>query len=78
MTIEPVVPGSASLDAAAQLFDGYRVHYGAEAVPHRSAAWLGEQIMAGRLFAWMARDRDLYVGGVVVAPLPASIVLGVN
>jgi GNAT superfamily N-acetyltransferase len=69
--------GDHTLAEAAELFDAYRVHYGAGAAPVAAMTWLADQIRSERLLAWLASDVGA-IGVVTVAPVPASIGLGTN
>ena len=69
--------GDDTLADAAELFDAYRVHYGAGAAPVTTMTWLADHIRSERLLAWLASDIAA-IGVVTVAPIPASIGLGMN
>jgi len=59
------------------VFDEYRVHYGWPSAPERTLDWLRTQLASWRLMAWTASDDASPVGLVTVAPVPASLALGV-
>ncbi|WP_250035368.1 GNAT family N-acetyltransferase [Paractinoplanes maris] len=60
------------VDAAAQLLDEYRQHYGANPAPEAVAAWLREQVESARARVYVAGEAD---GICTVAVVPAALTL---
>jgi GNAT superfamily N-acetyltransferase len=61
------------VEALAELFDRYRVHYGEAPDPARAANWLEEHIDAGRLRAFVAENGERLVGFATTMEVPASL-----
>ncbi|GAA2880783.1 hypothetical protein Acy02nite_20630 [Actinoplanes cyaneus] len=68
--------GEAVFDRLVELFDEYRVHYGEEADPARTAAWLAAQLRTGRLRASVAERDGRGIGFLTSVVMPASLRLG--
>ena len=71
-TVAPITPGHPAFDRVAELFDGYRVHYGQPPDPERTRTWLREQITQGGLVVAAAGSSGLITATV----MPASLTLG--
>jgi GNAT superfamily N-acetyltransferase len=70
MRIRPADPGFGQL---VDLFDEYRVHYGEEPAPERTAAWLSDQLGPSHLQASVAIENGHALGFITTAVLPASL-----
>jgi GNAT superfamily N-acetyltransferase len=66
-------PTPGEIEALAAIFDRYRAHYGEASDTSRSAAWLGENLRAGRLGAFVAEDGGRLVGFAITTEVPASL-----
>jgi GNAT superfamily N-acetyltransferase len=66
-------PARAEVEALAEIFDRYRVHYGEDSDPGGSVRWLSENLDAGRLRAFVAEDAGGLVGFALAAEIPASL-----
>lgn len=69
-------PTRGELEALAEIFDRYRVHYGDGSDVSRSARWLDENLRTGRLRAFVAEDGGTLVGFALTMEIPASLRLG--
>jgi GNAT superfamily N-acetyltransferase len=63
------------IDAAADLLDQYRQHYGANPAPEAVAAWLRDQIESARARVYLAGEADEADGICTVAVVPAALTL---
>jgi GNAT superfamily N-acetyltransferase len=68
-------PTREEIDALAEIFDEYRVHYGEAADVSRSARWLDENLSTGRLRTFVAEERGRFVGFAITMEVPASLQL---
>lgn len=76
-SVRPVAaPTRGEIEALAEIFDRYRAHYGESSDASRTARWLGENLGAGRLRAFVAEDDGRFVGFAIALELPASLRLG--
>ena len=66
----------AEIEQLAEIFDGYRLHYGEAADALRTASWLEENISSGRLEAFVADNKGSFVGFAITMTVPASLRLG--
>jgi GNAT superfamily N-acetyltransferase len=66
-------PAHHEIEALAQIFDRYRVHYGEASDVSRTARWLEHQVGTGRLQVFFAEDRGTFVGFAITADIPASL-----
>jgi ribosomal protein S18 acetylase RimI-like enzyme len=69
-------PTRAEIEQLAEIFDRYRIHYGEAADASRTASWLEGNISSGRLEAFVAEDKDAFVGFAITMTVPASLRLG--
>ena len=60
---------------AAELFDAYRQHYGANPAPEAVAAWMRDQVIAERSRIYVAGDGLRAYGICSVAIVPAALTL---
>ncbi|MCY1139527.1 GNAT family N-acetyltransferase [Actinoplanes sp. Pm04-4] len=63
------------IDAAADLLDQYRQHYGANPAPEAVAAWLRDQIESARARVYLAGEAGEADGICTVAVVPAALTL---
>jgi GNAT superfamily N-acetyltransferase len=68
-----VPPSRGEIEALAEMFDQYRVHYGEASDAARSASWLDKHLSTGRLRAFVAEDGGSLVGFAITIELPASL-----
>ena len=61
------------MEALAELFDRYRVHYGEVPDPGRAASWLEEHLDGGGLRAFVAESAETLVGFATTMEVPASL-----
>jgi GNAT superfamily N-acetyltransferase len=71
-----VAPTRLEIEALAEIFDRYRIHYGEASDVSRAASWLEENLGAGRLRAFVAEESARFVGFAITAEVPASLRLG--
>lgn len=69
-------PARGEIEALAEIFDQYRVHYGEAFHASRSASWLDEHLGTGRLRVFVAEESARFVGFAVTMDVPASLRLG--
>jgi GNAT superfamily N-acetyltransferase len=67
------VPTGEEIEALAEMFDQYRVHYGEAPDVTRSASWLDENLSTSRLRAFVAEDGGRLLGFAITTELPASL-----
>jgi GNAT superfamily N-acetyltransferase len=60
---------------AAELFDDYRQHYGANPAPEAVADWMRDQVISERARIYVAGDGDRAYGICSVAVVPAALTL---
>lgn len=60
---------------AAELFDAYRQHYGANPAPDAVAAWMRDQVIADRSRIYVAGEGPRAYGICSVAIVPAALTL---
>jgi GNAT superfamily N-acetyltransferase len=60
---------------AAELFDEYRQHYGANPAPEAVADWMRDQVIGERARIYVAGDADRASGICTVAVVPAALTL---
>ena len=65
------IPGE--IEALAEIFDRYRVHYGEASDVRRSAGWLEQNLGTGRLRAFVAEDGARFIGFAITTEVPASL-----
>lgn len=68
-------PTPSEIEALAEIFDEYRVHYGEASDVSRSAGWLAENLGTSRLRAFVAADDDELLGFAITTDIPASLSL---
>lgn len=61
------------IEALAEIFDQYRVHYGEASDVSRSASWLEQNLNTGRLRVFVAEDGATFVGFAITMEVPASL-----
>jgi len=66
-------PTPSEIEALAEIFDQYRVHYGEASDVSRSASWLEQSLSTSRLRAFVAEDGARFVGFAITMDLPASL-----
>jgi hypothetical protein len=66
-------PTAKEIEALAEVFDQYRVHYGEASDASRSASWLDENLSTSRLRAFVAEDSRRLVGLAITMEVPASL-----
>jgi GNAT superfamily N-acetyltransferase len=66
-------PTGKEIEALAEMFDQYRVHYGEASDVTRSACWLHENLSTSRLRAFVAEDGTSLIGFAITVELPASL-----
>ncbi|MFL5942769.1 MAG: GNAT family N-acetyltransferase [Gaiellaceae bacterium] len=69
-------PARREIEALAEIFDQYRVHYGEASDAFRSASWLDEHLGTSRLRVFVAEDSVRFVGFAIAMDVPASLRLG--
>ena len=74
VSVRPLAtPTRGELEALAELFDAYRVHYGEDPDVPGSARWLDENLGASRLRAFVAEGGGRLVGFAITTEVPASL-----
>ena len=68
-----VAPTRSEIEAVAEIFDQYRVHYGQASDAFRSLAWLDENLSTGRLHAFVAEVNVRFVGFALAMDVPGSL-----
>jgi GNAT superfamily N-acetyltransferase len=68
-----IAPTRPEIVALAEVFDRYREHYGEPPDAAGAAAWLSENLAAGRLEAFAAEADGEIVGFATVVAIPASL-----
>jgi GNAT superfamily N-acetyltransferase len=77
LSVRPVAaPTRGELEALAEIFDRYRVHYGEGSDVSRTARWLDGNLDAGRLRAFVAEEGGTLVGFAIATEITASLRLG--
>jgi ribosomal protein S18 acetylase RimI-like enzyme len=71
-----IAPTPSEIEALAELFDQYRVHYGEPSDVSRSASWLERNLSTGGLRAFVAEGGANFVGFAIAVETPASLRLG--
>jgi len=66
-------PTPSEIEALAEIFDQYRVHYGEASDVSRSASWLEQSLSTSRLRAFVAEDGARFVGFAITMEVPASL-----
>ena len=66
-------PARREIEALAEIFDRYRVHYGEAPDASRSECWLDENLSTSRLGAFVAEDSGRFVGFAITMEVPASL-----
>jgi GNAT superfamily N-acetyltransferase len=66
-------PARREIEALAEIFDQYRVHYGEPSDALRSASWLDENLTTSRLRAFVAEHTGRFVGFAITMDVPASL-----
>ncbi|HKB20923.1 MAG TPA: GNAT family N-acetyltransferase [Gaiellaceae bacterium] len=66
-------PTRSELDALAEIFDQYRVHYGEASDAFRSACWLDENLSTSRTRVFVAEHSGRFVGLAITMEVPASL-----
>jgi ribosomal protein S18 acetylase RimI-like enzyme len=66
-------PTPSEIEALAEIFDQYRVHYGEASDVSRSASWLEQNLSTSRLRAFVAEDGARFVGFAITMEVPASL-----
>ena len=66
-------PTRSEIEALAEIFDRYRVHYGEASDASRSACWLDKNLGTSRLRAFVAEDSGRVVGFAITTEVPASL-----
>ena len=66
-------PTRTEIEALAEIFDQYRVHYGEASDAFRSASWLDENLGTSRLGAFVAEEGATFVGLAITMDVPASL-----
>jgi GNAT superfamily N-acetyltransferase len=66
-------PTRRELDALAEIFDQYRVHYGEASDASRSACWLDENLSTSRTRVFVAENSGRFVGFAITMEVPASL-----
>ena len=69
-------PTRGEIQALAEVFDLYRVHYGESPDVSRAARWLDENLGSGSLRAFVGEDGGTLVGFALTMEVPASLRLG--
>lgn len=69
-------PTHREIEALAEAFDQYRVHYGEASDVSRSATWLEQNLDTSHLRAFVAEDGATFVGFAITVEVPASLRLG--
>ncbi len=67
---------SDAIDALANLFERYRLHYGQSPAPASTRQWVGEMASSGELAFYGAYAGPRMVGFAAVHQVPASLGLG--
>lgn len=68
-----VAPTPREIQALAEIFDRYRVHYCEPSDTSESARWLEENLGTSRLRAFVAEDSEGFVGFALTMEVPASL-----
>ncbi|MHB8643498.1 MAG: GNAT family N-acetyltransferase [Gaiellaceae bacterium] len=68
-----IAPTPSEIQALAEIFDQYRVHYGEASDVSRSASWLEQNLSTSRLRAFAAEDGARFVGFAITMEVPASL-----
>jgi GNAT superfamily N-acetyltransferase len=68
-----VAPTRREVEALAEIFDQYRVHYGEASDAFRSASWLDENLRTSRLRVFVVEDSGRFVGFAITMEVPASL-----
>jgi len=66
-------PTPNEIEALAEIFDQYRVHYGEASDVSRSTSWLKQNLSTSRLRAFVAEDGARFVGFAITMEVPASL-----
>jgi GNAT superfamily N-acetyltransferase len=66
-------PTRREVEALAEIFDQYRVHYGEDSDTSRSARWLDENLGASHLRVFVAEGNGRLVGFAITIEVPASL-----
>jgi GNAT superfamily N-acetyltransferase len=66
-------PTRRELDALAEIFDQYRVHYGEASDASRSACWLDENLSTSHTRVFVAENSGRFVGFATTMEVPASL-----
>ena len=66
-------PTRGEIEALAQIFDRYRVHYGEASDASRSARWLEHNVGTGAFRAFIAEDAGVVIGFAITMEIPASL-----
>jgi GNAT superfamily N-acetyltransferase len=69
-------PTRSEVEALAEIFDRYRVHYGEPSDAASSGRWLERCLGTGRLRAFLAEEDGSVVGFATTIDIPASLRLG--
>ena len=69
-------PARSEIEALAEIFDQYRVHYDEPSDASSSRRWLERSVRTGRLSAFVAEDGEQIVGFATTTEVPASLRLG--
>lgn len=75
MTVVRLTVAHPGFAEAADLFDQYRQHYGANPAPEAVEAWMREQILAERMRMFLALPGERVRALCAVAVVPASLTL---
>jgi GNAT superfamily N-acetyltransferase len=74
VSVRPLAaPTRSECNALAEIFDQYRVHYGEQSDPSRSARWLDENLGTNRVRVFVAEDSGRFVGFATTVEVPASL-----
>jgi GNAT superfamily N-acetyltransferase len=66
-------PTRSEIEALAEIFDQYRVHYGEASDASRSVGWLDEKLKTSYLRTFVAEDGEQFVGFGLTIEIPASL-----
>ena len=75
MTVARLTVAHPQFAEAAELFDEYRQHYGANPAPEAVEAWMREQVRSERMRVYGAGRGDRLRAMCTVAVIPASLTL---
>ena len=75
MTVVRLTVAHPGFAGAAELFDAYRQHYGANPAPEAVGAWMRDQMLADRMRMFVALPGDRVRALCAVGVVPASLTL---